>query len=91
MDIKQYARNVVESARKASRTIARATTDQKNAVLERMASNILEEAEELKAANRKDMDAGRKAGLSSALLDRLELTDKRICEMADAIRAIVAL
>lgn len=91
MDVKSYVDKVVRAARKASGTVSNATTAQKNAALERMAATILDAREELKLENRKDLDAGVQSGLSAALLDRLELTDKRIEGMAEAILDVVAL
>jgi len=91
MDVKAYVRDVVRFASKAAESVARATTEQKNAVLEAMACNLLEASKELKDRNALDLEAGKKAGLSAAMLDRLELNDRRIAEMAAAIRAVAAL
>lgn len=91
MDIKSYVDEVVRSAKKASRSIAKATAADKNVILESMAENILDSADELKEANAADLEAGREAGLSSAMLDRLELTEKRIQGMADSIQTIADL
>ncbi|MHC5035304.1 MAG: glutamate-5-semialdehyde dehydrogenase [Planctomycetota bacterium] len=91
MDIKEYVDGLVKRAKAASETVARASTAEKDEVLERMAQNVLDAREELRAANTKDLEAGREAGLSSAMLDRLELTDKRIDGMAGAIRKVAAL
>jgi glutamate-5-semialdehyde dehydrogenase len=91
MDIAGYVDGLVKGAKDASRSAARASTAEKNGALERVAQLILDGRAELKDANRADMEAGRKAGLSNALLDRLELNDKRIEGMAGAIRKVVAL
>ncbi len=91
MDAKEYTGGVLDAARMASKTAARAKTEEKNAVLEKMAENLLEARSELKDANSSDLDAGRASGLSSAMLDRLELTDKRIDSMAEAIRTVTRL
>ena len=91
MDAKAHVEELLSNARRASATVARATTAQKDAVLARMAQNILDARDEIKAANREDLAHGRAAGLSEALLDRLDLTDKRIDGMAGAIRKVAAL
>jgi glutamate-5-semialdehyde dehydrogenase len=91
MDAKAYADQLARAARAASRSVARASTARKDEVLERMAANLVEARDELKQENAKDLEAGRQAGLSSAMLDRLELTDKRIQSMADAVRKVVTL
>ncbi len=91
MDIETYMRNVLRQAKDASRDIARASTAQKDAALRAMAQGLRDQADQLKAENRKDLEAGRAAGLSSAMLDRLELTDKRIAGMADGLETVAGL
>ena len=78
MDTKAYADELARAAKAAAGSVARASTAEKDAVLERIARSLTEGREELKSENRKDLEAGRQAGLSSAMLDRLRLTDKRI-------------
>jgi glutamate-5-semialdehyde dehydrogenase len=78
-------------ARAAARTLGRAETAAKNAALLAMAAAIEARAEELIAANRKDLDASRAQGLDAAMLDRLELNDARIEAMADGLRQIAQL
>ena len=91
MDTKAYAEDLARAAKAAARSIAHASTAEKDAVLERIARNLIEARDQVKQENRKDLEAGRQAGLTSALLDRLELTDKRIQAMADAVRKVIAL
>jgi len=90
-DIKRYMRDVGQRARVAARAMARAETAAKDAALLAMAAEIEKQAEALIATNRKDLDAGRSAGLDSAMLDRLELNRARIQAMADGLRQIAAL
>ena len=75
----------------ASRELAKLSTKKKNAILEAMADEIGLQKEAIKAANAKDLDAGREAGLSAALLDRLTLTDARIDGMIKGLREVAAL
>jgi glutamate-5-semialdehyde dehydrogenase len=75
----------------ASRELAKLSTKKKNAILEAMADEIGLQKEEIKAANAKDLAAGREAGLSAALLDRLTLTDSRIDGMIKGLREVAAL
>ena len=56
-----------------------------------MASAIEKSAPEIRKANELDMAAGAKAGLSSAMLDRLKLDEKRIAGMAKGLREVAAL
>jgi len=75
----------------ASRALARLSARRKNSILEAMANEIDARREQIKAANARDMEGGRAAGLSAALLDRLQLTDARIESMIKGLRSIVGL
>ncbi|WP_309082663.1 glutamate-5-semialdehyde dehydrogenase [Chelativorans sp.] len=78
-------------ARAAARPLAVASTDQKNKALAAMADALEASGAKILAANAVDMERGRAAGLSSALLDRLKLEQNRIAAMAEGIRAIAGL
>jgi glutamate-5-semialdehyde dehydrogenase len=91
MDLKQQIRLLAERSRDASRMLAKLDSNAKNALLRAMADGIEKSADAIKSANAKDIDAGKKSGLSSAMLDRLTLTDKRISEMAKGVREVAAL
>jgi glutamate-5-semialdehyde dehydrogenase len=82
---------LVRRARAASRALATIGSTTKNAALKAMADAFRANREAIKAENAKDLAAGRAAGLSGAMLDRLELSDKRIEAMAAAIEQVVAL
>ena len=88
--ITHYMTTVGQRARAASRIVGRAETRIKDAALLAIADALEAATEPLLAANRLDMDAGRAAGLESALLDRLELTSKGIKAMAQGLREIAA-
>ena len=90
-DINRYIVDVGLAARSASRAVGRATTGQKNNALLAISGLIIDRAEVLKKANAIDLDAGKKKGLDSALLDRLALTDERIVSMAEGLQQIAAL
>ncbi|MBX9800768.1 MAG: glutamate-5-semialdehyde dehydrogenase [Burkholderiaceae bacterium] len=91
MDIKQYMKEVGLRARKASRAMAKADTAAKNQALLFIAAAIRREADTLRAANQRDLEAARANGLAPALLDRLTLSDKAIATMAEGLEQIVAL
>ena len=78
-------------ARAASKSLAGAPTQAKNAALTAIADLIADRMPAIQSANRLDLDAGRSNGLSAPLLDRLELTDARIHSMAEGLRQIAAL
>lgn len=91
MDIKQYMKEVGQRARKASRAMAKADSAAKNKALFLIADAIHRDADILRAANQKDLDAARASGLAPALLDRLTLSDQAIAIMAEGLKQIVAL
>jgi glutamate-5-semialdehyde dehydrogenase len=75
----------------ASRELARLSTKKKNAILEAMAGEIAAQKESIQAANARDLSAGREAGLSAAMLDRLELTDARVDAMIKGLLDVAVL
>ncbi len=91
MNITEYMRQVGEQARLASRALARATTQQKNAALEAIANALEAARDELMTQNALDMAAGKKNGLDAALLDRLALTPTRIDSMIEGLQQVAAL
>ncbi len=90
-DLAVTVRQLAEAARAASLRLAVASTEAKNRALLALAEKIESSIPALVAANAKDLEAGRAAGLSSAMLDRLTLNDTRIRQMAQGVREIVAL
>lgn len=91
MNVKEYMQRVGRLARKASRVIARADSNQKNKALHAMADAVVRDKEKLLAANMQDLEAARKAGLEPAFIDRLTLSEKTIAGMAEGLRQIAAL
>ncbi|POA96943.1 glutamate-5-semialdehyde dehydrogenase [Chromobacterium sinusclupearum] len=91
MNVKEYMQQLGKAARKASRLLARAETQQKNAALLAIADAIVRDQDTLLAANQQDLDAARRAGLDAAMLDRLTLSAKGVLAMADGLRQIAAL
>ncbi|HSF46941.1 MAG TPA: glutamate-5-semialdehyde dehydrogenase, partial [Burkholderiales bacterium] len=91
MDIQTYIHSVGRQARAASREMAKAETARKNQALETAARAIERDSERLLAANAKDVDAAREAGLDPALLDRLTLSPKSIASMAEGLCEIAKL
>jgi glutamate-5-semialdehyde dehydrogenase len=79
------------AARKAAEVLAYTEPSKKSAALADMAALIEKNSDEIQEENRKDIEAGKQAGLTDALLDRLTLTDKRIAGMASGIRDVIDL
>jgi glutamate-5-semialdehyde dehydrogenase len=84
-------REIALRAKEASRRLAVLSTDEKNALLLALANELVARKKEILEANRKDVEAGRAAGLTGALLDRLELTEKRFAEMVEGVRQVARL
>ncbi|MDX6152368.1 glutamate-5-semialdehyde dehydrogenase [Marinococcus sp. PL1-022] len=80
-----------EAAKKASKRVASASTEEKNKALLLIADELETREAFILEANAQDLEAGRKNGLSSALLDRLTLDSGRIAGMADGCRQIASL
>ena len=78
-------------AKSAARHLALLSKAGKDRCLEAMAEALLDRREEIIKANRRDMARGRGKGLSDAMLDRLELTPKRLEDMATGLREVVGL
>ncbi len=79
------------AVREASRTLALASTETKNAALEAVAQALLLREEEVLAANAADLTAGLENGLKDAFLDRLALDHGRILGIVDGVRQVAAL
>ncbi len=84
-------RQLAAQAKAASRELAKLTTQEKNNALLAMAAAIEQHASEIKAANALDFETARGLGLSTAMLDRLNLDEKRITAMAKGLREVAAL
>ncbi len=91
MTLTEQMTALAKEAKAASRELAKLTTAEKNSCLLAMAEALEKNATAIKEANALDMDAGAKMGLSSAMLDRLKLDEKRINAMAKGLREVAAL
>jgi glutamate-5-semialdehyde dehydrogenase len=83
--------DICVGAKRAARVLARLDTRTKDRALQAIAAALLERTPEILEANARDMEAGREAGLSDALLDRLRLDEARIAQIAAAVTDIAAL
>ena len=85
-----YIEEMGKKAKEASKKLLTLDTETKNRALTMIAEELINKKDEIKKANKKDLEKGKKDGLSFALLDRLELTDARIEAMAQSLREIAA-
>lgn len=91
MGLREDMEALAKSAALGARRLATKSSEEKNHFLEAMASALASQKETIFAANQLDMKAGREQGLSSALLDRLELNEKRVQSMIQGIRQVIQL
>jgi glutamate-5-semialdehyde dehydrogenase len=85
------ATDALEAAKAASVELVRASTEEKNAALVRLAALLRERSGEVLEANAADLADDRAAGLTQALRDRLSLTPERVEAMARGVEVVAAL
>ncbi len=84
-------RPLAQRARVAASKLAVLRPDIKNNALRAMADAFEAHSAEIQKENARDVEAGKEKGLSSAMLDRLTLDEKRIRAMADGLRQVAQL
>ena len=87
----KYMQALGHKAKKAADVLRLADADRRARTINDMAAHIRANAENILAANTKDMQAGRTKNLTPALLDRLMLDAARIEAMAKGLEAVSAL
>ncbi|MCZ7661672.1 MAG: glutamate-5-semialdehyde dehydrogenase [Thermoleophilia bacterium] len=87
MDITKLA----GAAKRASGVLAGASSTKKNQALLEMAEALERRMGEILQENAEDVAAGRRKGLSGALIDRLLLDEERVHGMAEALRQVATL
>jgi len=81
----------IKLAKKASGSLAIASTIQKNDALEQIAKLLVASEKDIVSANLKDLERAKTDGLSAGLQDRLMLNTERIAGLANSMREIVSL
>ncbi|GAX88087.1 glutamate-5-semialdehyde dehydrogenase [Lebetimonas natsushimae] len=82
---------VLQNVKEASRITATLKGEIKRKILNEMADSLEKNQNQIIEANKKDLEYAKNANLSSALIDRLLLDEKRIKAMAEALRDIAKL
>ena len=90
-DIIATMREVGTRAKAAARVLASAGAAQKNQALIAAAEAMIANAAAILVANRADTARALANGQDQAFIDRLTLTEKNICAMADGVREVAAL
>ena len=88
--LRNHVLEIAARARKAARLVGRLSPEVKERALLQLAALLRERAGFIGRENQKDLRSGEENGLSSALLDRLELNEARIESMAIAVEEIAA-
>ncbi|TOF19922.1 glutamate-5-semialdehyde dehydrogenase [Vibrio parahaemolyticus] len=83
--------NMGKAAKDAAFELATASTAQKNQALAIIADELEANSAAILAANAKDIELGREAGLTDALLDRLLLNEERLTGIANDVRNVISL
>ncbi|MED0657346.1 glutamate-5-semialdehyde dehydrogenase [Anoxybacillus ayderensis] len=77
--------------KQAASQLAMLSTEEKNNALAMIAEALIAQTGYILQENEKDMAIGKENGLSPSLLDRLQLTEERIQQIADGVRQVVDL
>jgi glutamate-5-semialdehyde dehydrogenase len=80
-----------KAAKEASFVLMRVTTQEKNEALRLIAEQLVLDQEKILAENQRDLEAGKKKGISPAILDRIMLNTQRVKGMIDSIYQLVEL
>lgn len=80
--------DILQNVKNASKKMATSSQIERKKLLENIVLKLDEKREEIKKANKIDIDNAKDMELSSALIDRLILTDKEIDGMIKAVREI---
>ena len=79
------------NAQKASKVIARLSTEEKNTVLYDMSQELINNKDSILTSNKLDLENSKELDLSTALIDRLTLNEERILGMSNGLRKIIPL
>lgn len=79
------------AAQEASYQLSGVTTEEKNEALRLIAEQIVTDQDVILKENQKDLESGKKNGLTDAVLDRIMLNENRIKDMAQAIHQLIKL
>lgn len=89
--VEQSVRQAARAAKDAQPHLARLHRDAKDQVLMAMAEALVERAEEIVAANARDLEIADAAGIAAGLRDRLALSAERIATIAGQLRDAASL
>ena len=82
-------KSLAENTRRDSRVLASATPERRDEALTALADILRERAGAILDANRADLEAAERDGLSSHLLARLKLSEDKLAGLAEGLRQLV--
>ena len=91
MEISEIIHEMAVKARAAAAELRKLTTEEKNAMLLKIADALEAAKPAIDAANAEDVAVAKENGLSPAMVDRLTLTDSRFKSMVDGVRYVAQL
>ena len=86
-----HVESVCRAAKEASRGYGSTSTAEKNALLNAMADQLIQDCVAILAANAEDLAAAAENGVPKTMLDRLKLDEKRLAGICHALREVAAL
>ncbi|HCF83268.1 MAG TPA: gamma-glutamyl-phosphate reductase, partial [Ruminococcaceae bacterium] len=86
-----YIEELGANAKKAAPALGNLGSSAKNKALANISEALRQNSAELIAANKLDIENARKNGMSEAMIDRLEINEKRIEAMAEGVDKVVSL
>lgn len=80
-----------ELAKNAALKFCETDTETKNRALKRIAEELIKNSEYIITENKKDLENAKANGMKQAMIDRLELNEKRISDMAQGVLQVMEL
>lgn len=91
MTLKMQLENIARDAKNAAEKLALMSQQQKNNVLQCIADSLHTKQQHILEINNSDVETAKQQQLSSAMIDRLQLTPQRFNAIIDGLQAIIAL
>ncbi len=89
--INDYLYKIGTNAKKASVSVSKKKTGEKNQALKKISEKLIENTDKILASNADDLKKARENGMSEAMLDRLALSKERINSIASAVLDVTSL
>ena len=79
------------NAKIASKEIVKLSNKEVNEIIYKISDNLIDNLEYIISENKKDLENGVKSGLSSAMIDRLMIDEKRLTAIANDMKKVADL